>query len=163
MINFSKSQFQALFAYHWLISQRVIDCAARLDEADYKDDPGYGHGSIHELLFHVLVTDRGWRLGLEAGRQPLPLRLEDFPDLGSLQTGFEAEQQAWKALLDRLSPDEIEGNINLTSRRGDTGAFPCWRILQHLVLHGMQHYSEASRLLTAKGQSPGDIDFIFSP
>ncbi len=158
---FSQSQFQTLFAYHWHTTRRLIACAAKLDEADYQDNPGYGHGSIHDLLFHLLRTDQGWRLGLETGRQPSPLPQEDFPDLKSLQTGFEREQVAWQALLDRLSAEEIEGNIDLTTLRGGRMTFPRWRILQHLVLHGMQHHTEVAQLLTAKGESPGNIDFIF--
>ena len=38
---------------------------------------------------------------------------------------------------------------------------PLWRVLQHLILHGMQHHAELAQLLTAKGQSPGNLDFIF--
>jgi uncharacterized damage-inducible protein DinB len=30
----------------------------------------------------------------------------------------------------------------------------------HVVLHGMQHRSEAAAILTDYGQSPGDIDLI---
>ena len=157
----SKSQFETLFAYHWQTSQRLIACAARLEEADYRHNPGYGHGSIHDLLFHVLSTDQGWRTALETGRQPPRPRPEDFPTLQSLQTGFEQEQLAWQALLDRLSEAEIEGEIELATLRGASMSFVRWRILQHLVLHGMQHHTELAQLLTAKGQSPGDIDFIF--
>jgi uncharacterized damage-inducible protein DinB len=60
-----------------------------------------------------------------------------------------------------LSVDEIEGNLNLTDRHGTVWAIPRWRIIQHVILHGMQHHTELAQLLTAKGQSPGDIDFIF--
>ncbi len=158
---FSKLQFQTLFAYHWHTNLRLMECAARLSEADYKDNPGYGHGSIHDLLFHVLRTDQGWRLGLETGRQLSSLRQEDFPDLTSLQIGFEREHLAWHALLDSLGAEEIEGNIDLTTWRGDMMTFPRWRILQHVILHGMQHHSELAQMLTAKGQSPGNIDFFF--
>jgi uncharacterized damage-inducible protein DinB len=51
--------------------------------------------------------------------------------------------------------------MELINRRGDIFPTPRWRVLQHLVLHGMQHHSELAQLLTAKGQSPGNIDFIF--
>jgi uncharacterized damage-inducible protein DinB len=138
-----------------------MESARNLGEADYKRSPSYGRGSVHGLLFHVLRADQGWRLGLETGRQLSPLREEDFPDLKSLQTGFEDEQGAWQALLDRLAAEDIGGNIELTTWRGDVVTFARWRILQHVVLHGMQHHSELAQLLTAKGQSPGNIDFIF--
>jgi uncharacterized damage-inducible protein DinB len=158
---FSKSQFQTLFAYHWHTTLHLMACAARLSEADYTDNPGYGRGSIHDLLFHLLRADQSWRLALETGRQSPSSRQEDFPTLQSLQAGFEAERLAWQALLDRLGGEEIEGNISLTTRRGDSMTLPRWRILQHVVLHGMQHHAELAQLLTTKGQSPGDIDFIF--
>lgn len=78
-----------------------------------------------------------------------------------MQLGFEREQSAWETLLEGLSAEEIEGDLDLATRRGDVSAIPRWHILQHLVLHGMQHHTELAQLLTAKGQSPGDIDFIF--
>src|SRR5262249_46688430 len=132
-----------------------------LSESDYRNQPGYGHGSIHDLLFHLLRTDYGWRRGLETGSQQAPLREEDFPDLGSLRSGFEREQLAWEELLGRLSDAEIASDVTLARANGESAIIPRWRILQHLVLHGMQHHADLAQLLTARGQSPGDIDFIF--
>lgn len=158
---FSKSQFQTLFAYHWHTTQHLITHAASLSEADYTDNPGYGHGSIHDLLFHLLRTDRGWRSALETGQQSAPLSSALFPTLTAIRTGFTEEQAVWQTHLDKLSATEIEGSVNLITARGQTVSFPYWRILQHLILHGMQHHTELAQLLTAKGHSPGDIDFIF--
>jgi uncharacterized damage-inducible protein DinB len=161
MIPFSKLQFQMLFAYHWHINSRLMEHATHLSNADYRYHPGYGHGSIHDLLFHLLRTDQGWRLALETGRQLPAMRAEDYPTLKSLEAGFAQEQAAWQSLLDTLNAEGIEGDFSLTNWRGEVFAMPRWRILQHLMLHGMQHQTEIAQLLTAKGQSPGDIDFIF--
>lgn len=157
---FAKSQFQTLLAYHWHTNRRLMECAAKLDVTAYRSNPGYGHGSIHVLLYHVLDTDVGWRGALESGKQNPPLRYKAYPDLESLQRAFEEEQRAWEALLDRLSDEEIEGNVELKRRRGGTVPVPRWRILQHVVMHGMQHHTEIAQLLTGRGESPGDLDFI---
>jgi uncharacterized damage-inducible protein DinB len=154
-------QIKTLFAYHWHTARRLMDCAAKLNEADYTAQPGYGHGSIHDILFHVMRADRSWRLSLQTGMQPPPLNDEDCRSLISLQSFFEQEQSAWDSFLEALTSEEIEANAKLTTARGNVREFPRWRVLQHLVLHGMQHFSEVAQLLTAYGQSPGDIDFIF--
>ena len=161
MNAFSKTQFITLFAYHAHVHARLLDCAARLSQENYTQNPGSDLRSIHELLFHLLRTDTLWRLGVEIGARQPPPRPEDYPTLQSLQAGFDIEQREWQALLERLSPEQIEGEISLANRDGSSFVIPRWRILQHVVLHGMQHHAELAALLTVKGQSPGDIDFIF--
>lgn len=159
---FSKTMFRTLFTYHWHTLARLMETAGKLDETAYTSAVlGTGHGSLHDLLFHVLRTDQGWRTALETGRQTVPLHADHWPTLESLQTGFEREEAAWDALLDKLSAEEIEGEIGLISIRGDAYNLARWRIMQHIILHGMQHQAEIAHLLTTAGRSPGDLDFIF--
>jgi uncharacterized damage-inducible protein DinB len=113
------------------------------------------------LFFHLLRSATSWRLALETGKQPEPVIIEDYPSLLALQTGFASAQGAWEKYLEELSEAEINDAMELTNRRGETFPTPRWRVLVHLVLHGMQHHSELAQLLTAKNQSPGNIDFIF--
>jgi uncharacterized damage-inducible protein DinB len=161
MSDFTVAQFQTLFAYHWHTTGRLLDCAARLDEAVYLAHPGYGHGSIHDLLFHLLRADQNWRHALATGTRPTPPRPEDYPTLESLRAAFERERSAWQVLLAEYSAARIEGEANFINRSGETRTLSVWRVLQHVLFHGMQHHAEIAALLTAKGQSPGDIDFIF--
>jgi len=158
---FIKSQYQTLFAYTWHIRSQLMACALQLSQEDYLEDPGYGRGSLHSLFFHMLRAEINWRRAMETGSQQPPPQAEDFPTLQSLQVRSEEEQQAWQRLLETLSVEEIEGNLNFTNRRGEQISRSRWRILQHVLMHGMQHHAEAAQLLTAKEQSPGDIDFIF--
>ena len=157
----SQTHLQTLFTYHWRTTQRMIECAAKLSDDDYTAHPSYGHGSIHNLLFHLLRTITGWRAALETGRQQAPISPEEYTSLAALQAGFSAEQAAWQQILDTLSDAEIDAELDLINWRGDVWKIARWRVLHHLVLHGMQHHAELAQLLTDKGQSPGDIDFIF--
>jgi uncharacterized damage-inducible protein DinB len=36
-----------------------------------------------------------------------------------------------------------------------------WHMVMQMVTHGAQHRSEAAAVLTAYGESPGDLDFLF--
>jgi uncharacterized damage-inducible protein DinB len=156
-----KTQYSTLFDYHWYTNKQLMDCAAELGENDYFSKPEDGPGSIHEILFHILRADYGWRKGLETGLQQRPRRMKDYSDLDALKSGFEREQLSWQVFLDSLTEDEIKERITLTRLNGDEMVFFRWRILQHVLFHGMQHQSEIAHMLTSLDQSPGDIDFIF--
>jgi uncharacterized damage-inducible protein DinB len=157
----TKIMFQTMFAYHWHTYSYLLDLAAQLDEADYKEPTGYGKGSMHDIFFHLVRALNNWRQGMETGKRLYSLNVEDYPTLEAVRAGFTKEQSAWQNLLDNLSAEDIEGDITLSRRSGEVENIPCWRIMQHLVLHGMQHFAELAHLLTLKGKSPGDIDFIF--
>jgi uncharacterized damage-inducible protein DinB len=154
-------QFQKLYAHHWHTIQKLLACSARLDSKDYFEHPGVGHGSIHALLFHLLRTDQSWWATLDSGKQQPPLLPENYPDLASLTAGFAQVQSKWTALLAGFDDARTESDAHLTTWRGEEAVMPYWRALQHVALHGMQHFAEIGLLLTQKGQSPGDIDFIF--
>ncbi|MCO5191420.1 MAG: DinB family protein [Anaerolineae bacterium] len=158
---FAKQQAQTVFAYHWHNTQQLLTFADQLSSADYHAHPGYGHGSIHDLFLHVLRTDASWRIALETGQQHSPIDPVDFPSLAEIKRGFAQEQTAWDTHFADVTSSNIEGRVMLTNWRGDRFEFPQWGILQHLVLHGMQHHTEIAQLLTSYGQSPGDIDLVF--
>lgn len=157
---FTHSQFKILFDYQFHTIDRLLVEAAKLTDSQLVEDPGYGRGSIHGLLFHLLGVSRGWREGLETGHRPPPMDINNYPTLETLQAGFQQERAHWDNLFLSIDDQTIQGNIDLTWR-GATMTMPYWRILQHLILHGMQHHAELAQLLTEQGHSPGDLDFIF--
>ncbi len=156
-----ENQFKTLFSYHWHTTQQLLDCAAKLSQDDYYWKPGEGRDSVHNVLLHILRADHGWREALFSGVQRAPLRRKDYPDLQALQAGFEHEQSAWSEYLDGLTEEQIKAEITLKRATGEAMTFIQWKILQHVVMHGMQHHAEIAELLTEKGQSPGNIDFLF--
>lgn len=156
-----KQQYQTLFAYSSATAYRLLESAAQLDDGAYYQHPGYGHGSIHDLFYHLMVTLRGWRIAVETGTQPARPRPQDFAKLAAVRTAMDQEGESWQRLIGGLTDEQIAGPLVLTRANGERSDFIYWRILQHLVFHSMQHHTEIAKLLTDKGQSPGDIDFLF--
>lgn len=156
-----RERLATLFSYHWHTTSHLLGVAGRLSAADYHAAPDYGHGSVHGLFFHLLQATRSWRAALLTGRQQSGILPEDYPDLAAVRAGLAAEQLAWNDYLSGLSDEAIAGLAELTNWRGEAFVVPRWRILHHIVLHGMQHHSEIARLLTDHGQAPGNLDFIF--
>lgn len=152
---------RTLFDYHWAMVERLMDGCEGMEAAAYHEAPGSNRRSAHELLWHLLRTDRAWRISLETGNQPVPLAGEEFPDLAALRAGFAAERAAWDGFLATLDDEAVDAVVALTSLRGNVWPLPRWRVLHHLALHGMQHQTELAAILTDAGRSPGDIDFIF--
>ena len=157
----TKTMFQTIFAYQWHTYSHLLDLAAQLDEADYKEQTGYGKGSMHDIFFHLVRALNNWRQAMETGERLYSLNVEDYPTLEAVRAGFKKEQSAWQNFIDNLSAEEFEGDITFTRHSGEVENIARWRVMQHLALHGMQHFAELAHLLTLKGKSPGDIDFIF--
>jgi uncharacterized damage-inducible protein DinB len=155
-----KAQYQTLFAYQNHTIKRLLAGAAQLEDASYREHPGFGHGSLHDMFLHLLAASRMWRTVLATGQRPSRLDRDSFPDIASLESGFAEDAAGWQAYLEQLSEEEVEAAVTLARSDGEQN-IPRWRVLQHLILHGMQHATEVAHLLTIKDQSPGDIDFIF--
>jgi len=163
MFNMSTQElFVTCFAYHAWANQRILDCAARLDPADYYAESAYSHGSLHNLFFHIARGDYIWRHVIQYGQRPqTPLQEQECPNLAELRTRWQEEMRAMQDLLASWSNAEIDSDVQVIESNGAVYPLNRRRMLMHLLLHGMQHRSEAAALLTSYGQNPGDLDFIF--
>ena len=159
MTPFTETHFQTLFAYHWHVTQRLLEAAAQLAPEVYAQAQIEGDRTLHDVLLHLRNASRNYRLVLETGQRPPRPDSATVPDLPAVRAAFAEEQTRWEALLARLTADEIESRMDVVLRDGPT-RFPRWHFLQQVVLHGMQHHAEIADFLTRHGQSPGDIDFI---
>lgn len=150
-----------LYRYHFDTTLRLITAAQDLTGAQRTEPNKPYQRSVHDLLFHILQSDRGWRLGLQTGERPAPMPAEEYEDLASLEHALLQEQSEWSKLLAGMGDDQIGEEVLLQSRPGHAYTFSRWKVLFHVLLHGMQHQAEIADALTHAGHPPGDIDFIF--
>ena len=160
-----------LFAYGRWAGARVFDAAARLTPAQFTATAGIqdaGRGSIRDTLRHLVGAQVGWlswlsgSLPADAGRaRGRALQAIDFPDAASLRAAWEEAEAEARDFVGRVTAEELERVVALPLPGGGTADLRHWELLLHVANHGTQHRSEAAAMLTAFGQSPGDLDVLF--
>ncbi len=154
-------QYQILFSYHFDTLARLLDQIGRLTPSQREAQSDQDQRSLLQVSFHILDTDYGWREGLETGERPATLPRDVYTGPEKLRDLLARERAAWREYFDTLSDEIINQEISLSAGPDRVLTVPRWKVLQHLLFHGMQHQAEIAARLTSWGHSPGDIDFIF--
>lgn len=151
------------FEYNLWANRRVLDEAAGVTAEQWEQKGSPESRSLREVLAHMLIVERNWRLLSAHGMVGADevLRLEDLPDVRAMHALATKETEYMQILLADWSDEAFSEVESVTRWDGRQVSLVRWHMLQHLLLHSMQHRSEAGMLLTAYGRSPGDLDFIF--
>jgi uncharacterized damage-inducible protein DinB len=158
-----KEMLVTQFCYNAWANGRVLNKAAKVDDEQMIMASNVGERSLRQILVHLVQVEKVWRLLAETGQvQP-----DQLPDDASLQ-GVDAieralaeERRRMEAYLGGLKEDDLAVELTITRWDGIKVVMTRWYMLTHLLMHSMQHRSEAAVVLTNCGHSPGDIDFLF--
>jgi uncharacterized damage-inducible protein DinB len=140
---------RSIVAYTRWADDRILDAASRLAPDDF--------APLAPQLAHMTGTIRWWHARWTGGQFEEP-RVESFEDARSVLTAAHDAFEAFAATLD-------DPGWNHAARWwkdfGYDMAAPAGEMLAQVVLHGVQHRSEIAAALTALGQSPGNLDYLF--
>lgn len=144
-----------LIRFNVWANRRLLAACTQLTPEEFTDkvipDPGWG--SLRGILVHALDTEYGWRSTLQA-QEDLILEAADFPDVAALKARWEVESTAWFEYVADLGEEHIHQGY------GESPGGPeVWQTILHVVMHSVQHRSEAAAILTGYGHSPGELDF----
>lgn len=163
-------EIKLLYAYNDWVDDRILEACTRISPEQYAapSSIGTGHGGLHETMVHMLdsmwqdrITLQGYYkdpLADEAAYDATELHVDAFPTLAALQERWSKEQREMRAYLDTLTEETLNGMMRYVIP-GVVRERVVWHFLMAALLHLMQHRSEAAVLLTAYGQSPGDLEF----
>ena len=150
-----------ILEYNYWANGRILDCAARLTPEQLTARSSYSLGSIRATLVHILSAEWVWRMRCQERRSPSALLSEEaFPSLAAIRSRWAEEEQAMRGYLRGLDDEALTRPIRYQTLDGRPQENVLWHILVHIVNHGTEHRSEAARLLTEFGHSPGNIGFI---
>lgn len=152
-----------LYAHNIWANDRLLGAAAGISPAQFTRSVPWlnGGGSLRSVLVHLYGAEWTWRSRCMLGISPTSLpQEEEFPTLESLYERWREESETMRYYIAGLTSARLSDPIQYKNTRGRSFQQPLWQILSHVVLHGMQHRSEAALLLTEFGRSPGDLDLI---
>lgn len=75
-----KAMLTTAASYHRWATERILDGAGRLQDAEYRATGAQGGRNVHDTLFHMLRVDHVWRTVCERPGQPFtPLAPRTIP------------------------------------------------------------------------------------
>lgn len=148
-----------LIDYNYWANERILRAASNVSPDIYAN-AALSYCKLHETLVHTMSAEWNWRSRWQGVSQTAMLDPGDFPGLDAIRQRWQAEKQQMYTFLDTLSDDDLNQPVAYSMLSGKPSTNTLWHMMQHLVLHGMQHRSELAMLLTELGHSPGDIDLI---
>jgi uncharacterized damage-inducible protein DinB len=157
-----REQLQILFDYNRYVNAIILSRAGLLTEGQLNAVAKNIDRSLFDVLFHMMRTEWVWRTIAQTGLPPEQIpEIESFSKLSTIRGFWEEEEKIMQDYLLSVTETELDEKVELQRPGGVNNKFPRWGMLMHLLMHSMQHRSEAAGILTGYGQSPGDLDLIF--
>ncbi len=153
--------------YNRWMNRSLYDCAARLGDAQRKEDVGAFFKSIHGTLNHLLLGDNIW-MGRFEGPVFVPktgsLAEELHADFGELRRAREAMDARIVEWAARLTDATLASELRYTSIVNPAPrSIPMWLAVAHFFNHQTHHRGQVTTLLMQRGVDPGVTDLLWMP
>jgi uncharacterized damage-inducible protein DinB len=152
-----KTLFQMLAAYNAWANERLYDAAARVPEAEYRQDRGAFFGSLHGTLNHLMLGDRIWMHRFTGeGDEPKELDAILYEDFAELRRARRTEDARIEEYVAALTDAALAGTIRYRSTRSPAEIEQLLApLLLHFFNHQTHHRGQAHCLLTEiAGEAP---------
>jgi uncharacterized damage-inducible protein DinB len=159
---------RTMAAYNAEMNSRLYGAAARLSDADRREDRRAFWGSIHGTLSHILWGDQQWMSRFDGWPKPTtPIKesagmIADFAALSAEREKADGDISRWAAKVDDGWLDEDLTWLSGAANR-EVHA-PLRLLVTHFFNHQTHHRGQVHAMLTAAGQETGDTDlFLLIP
>jgi uncharacterized damage-inducible protein DinB len=150
-----------LYDYNYWARDRLLGKAKTLSLQQFLAPTALDHGSIRNILAHILSAEWIWRRRCQEGDSPTKLlSFKDFQSVTDLQRRWQEEEALMRGYLSALAGADLSQAITYHTTRGEPRQNVLWHLLVHVVNHGTEHRSQVAAALTASNLSPGDLDIV---
>ena len=155
------SEALLLLRFNAWANRRVLVKASHLPPRALRAHATLSYPSPIATLVHILDTQWYWREGAQFGLLPKEtLKPASFQSFNSLRRRWDDEDRLFLEFVRSRSDRQLAQAVTYRWAQARPRKRPLWHILMHVINHATQHRSELAVLLTTKGLSPGNMDFL---
>ncbi len=148
--------------YNSEMNRRLYSAAARLTDAQRREDGGLYWGTLHATLCHLMWADEMWMSRFDNWPKPmLPLKqsgrlFERFDDLFAARAVADRKIEAW---AHRLTEADLAREVTWFSGATQSQRHaPMSLLVTHFFNHQTHHRGQATAIITRAGDDIGDTD-----
>jgi uncharacterized damage-inducible protein DinB len=82
-------------------------------------------------------------------------------DLTAIGKAFTVSHADLETFLQGLTDEELDTVLAYKDSAGTAHRRVLWQLMLHVGNHGSYHRAETAMALTAMGQNPGDLDYLY--
>ncbi len=154
-------QIRALYEYNEWANNHVLQAASGLGEEELGREMGASFGSIQGNLVHTVGAQILW-LARWAPSGPVGMpQLREGHVMEATREAYEDSHEGLRAFVASLGPEDPDTVVSYVDSRGQPLERPLGQLMVHLANHGTHHRAETAMLLTALGQPPRQLDYLF--
>jgi len=145
-----KDLFRKLFEYDRWGNQQALASLSTVGEAVERP---------RRIFCHVLGAQRLWLSRFEAPQHP---DVDPWPllPLPACRAAVEELHHEWTALLDRLTAEQLAGDLVYRNTKGVEFRTPIQDVLMQLVMHSAYHRGQVAAAVREAGGKPSPTDYV---
>lgn len=149
-----------LFDYTYWAHRQVWQVVLELTHDQFTHPVEYSIGSVHKQLVHTMSAEWVWLQRIQ-GQAPSLFDPTDYPTRDAIRAQWDEIEAAVRAYLARLTDEEMQRSVRVTTSRGDQYAHRVGEILLHVANHATDHRAQTLALLFGLGYDTPPQDLIF--
>jgi len=153
---------RALYDYNEYANGRVLEAASKLSADELERKQGASFESVEGNLGHVMGGQVAWLERWRGHKNRLPLtEVQSLRGLEAIGEAFAASRADLQEFLSGLTEERLDSMLAYRDSAGKPYERVLWQLMLHVANHGSYHRAETAMALTAMGQNPGDLDYVY--
>jgi uncharacterized damage-inducible protein DinB len=161
MMTTLTENFVELMRYNTWADQTLLNAALKLAPAEWdvvRTSPSLN--TIRENLVHTMAVQEAWLLRFQGVSPTHFAGASDYPDRDAFAAKWAEVHQRIEATAATLNDATMTESITYKNIAGIEFTHAKFLVLQHIIIHSMDHRITCSAFCALAGSDPGDLNLL---